>query len=378
MNPDNVGASELRFAFIGGGSGGHLFPAIAICHSLLELHPESRFLFLVSHRPIDVEVLANSGLPANLLRVHPYVAMAKRQGRVYQLLSLPNWVKAWQNARRVLAGFHPHVAVGVGSSASVPGMIAASHQKVRLALMEQNTVPGKATQLLSRRAKLTLAGLPFEDRFSERWRTPIEITGTPVRKEISKFAGQTDDVWASRSRLLILGGSQGSASVNRLILEALADEHCVPSDWEIIHQTGASQVKQVSAEYARRGRTALVLSFLPKLPELLATATVVVSRGGASTIQELACAGRPTILIPFSGAASNHQMANAQTLAKVGAAALVDETAEDAGLQLRFLLNMLVKDGQQRQQLRQGIRNFSRPEAAMHSARRLIQFAREN
>ncbi len=189
-----------------------------------------------------------------------------------------------------------------------------------------------------------------------------------MRAEISRLSTAAPE-FSGRSRLLILGGSQGSASVNRLVLEALADEHCVPSDWQIIHQTGESQVTQVAAEYARRGRTATVLSFLPNLPELLATATVVVSRGGAGTLQELACAGTPAILIPFSHAAANHQLANAQRLAASGAAALIEETSEDAGLQLRQLLNSLVNSPQIREKYRIGIRQFAAPDAADVSAR---------
>jgi UDP-N-acetylglucosamine--N-acetylmuramyl-(pentapeptide) pyrophosphoryl-undecaprenol N-acetylglucosamine transferase len=193
-----------------------------------------------------------------------------------------------------------------------------------------------------------------------------------VRTSIADLCKQTEAPVLKRQRLLILGGSQGSSSVNRLVLEALADERCVPSDWEIIHQTGEAQVTQVAAEYARRGRTATVLSFLPNLPELLASSTIVISRGGAGTLQELACAGLPSILIPFSHAASNHQYANAEFLQRSGAARVVDETDADAGRSLRRQLNELIGNREVRHALQLSIRQFARPEAAIISAGRIL------
>jgi len=374
VKPDEPPSPELRVAFIGGGSGGHLFPAIAAGHSLLSLHPGAKLRFLCSSRPVDMQVLATAEWPAEVAQAVPYVRMAARRGVLYQLALLPEWIQGYRTARRTLLSFRPHVAVGVGASASIPGMLAANRLKIPLVLMEQNTIPGQATRVLAQWAKLTLAGMPFQMQSAKTWPSELKVTGTPVRSEISRLRAAPRDL-SGRSRLLILGGSQGSASVNRLVLEALADEHCVPSDWQIIHQTGESQVKQVAAEYARRGRTATVLSFLPNLPELLATATVVVSRGGAGTLQELACAGTPAILIPFSHAAANHQLANAQRLAANGAAALVEETSNDAGLQLRQLLNSFVNSAQIREKYRLGIGQFAAPEAADVSASLISEVA---
>lgn len=372
MKADDSRSSELRLVFIGGGSGGHLFPAIAVCEAMLRLHDNVRLLFLTSRRAVDAQILRKSGLDPGLYRAIPYASMPVRSGHLGQLLMLPGVVRSFRIAKRELREFQPHAAIGVGAAASVPGVIAASRMKIPFVLMEQNTVPGKATRLLAPRAALTLAGLPFEAAHQKNWPGAVEITGTPVRTSISDLTLRTEAPVLIRQRLLILGGSQGSSSVNRLVLEALADERCVPSDWEIIHQTGEAQVKQVAAEYARRGRTATVLSFLPNLPELLASATVVISRGGAGTLQELACAGLPSILIPFSHAASNHQYANAEFLQRSGAAKLVKETDADAGLNLRRQLNELIKHPEVREALHISIRRFARPEAAVISARKIL------
>jgi UDP-N-acetylglucosamine--N-acetylmuramyl-(pentapeptide) pyrophosphoryl-undecaprenol N-acetylglucosamine transferase len=361
-------------AFIGGGSGGHLFPAIATGHAVLQRFPDARFLFLCSRRPVDQQILATPNWPAETMQVKPYVRMAGHQGFLYRMTLIPEWLTAYRSAKRSLIKFQPQVAVGLGASASVPGMMAASHLRIPIALLEQNTIPGKATRLLARRASVTLAGMPFASEMDRHWPGQLLVTGTPVRADIARLA-QALPRFSGRFRLLILGGSQGSASVNKLVLQALADEHCIPSDWQIIHQTGELQVQQVSAEYARRGRTATVLSFIPDLPEMLATATLVVSRAGAGTLQELACAGSPSILIPLTTAAQNHQLANAQRLAEQGAAALVLETADDAGLQLRQHLNALAGQLQLRQHFSTEIRCFAHPEAAEESARILCQLA---
>ncbi len=373
VKPENPIANAPRVAFIGGGSGGHLFPAVAVCHALLRKNPSTRFLFLTSHRTVDQQVLKSSGLPPGCFELLPYASMPGQHSRLSQILRAPEVFRSFWLARKALLRFQPQVVIGVGASASVAGVIAANQLRIPVALMEQNTVPGKATQLLARRAKITLAGLPFQDSAAGHWHSPLTVTGTPVRTLISDLAAQPERTSNGRSRLLILGGSQGSASVNKLVLAALADEHCVPSDWQIIHQTGEAQVTQVTAEYARRGRTATVLSFLPNLPELLATATVVISRAGAGTLQELACAGLPAILIPFSRAASNHQLENARYFASRGAAALIEETDEDAGLQLRHHLNEFAEDPALLTRYQSAIRQLAKPDAANVSAEIIAQ-----
>lgn len=374
MKPDEPPSSELRMAFIGGGSGGHLFPAIAVGNAIRQQFPSAKFLFLCSRRAVDQQILATPRWPAESVVIDPYVRMAGHQSFLYRMTLIPEWLSAYRSAKRSLTEFRPHVAVGLGASASVPGMMAARRLRIPMALMEQNTIPGKATRLLARRAAVTLAGMSFTSEVTRHWPGRLIVTGTPVRADIARLS-QAQPKFSGRCRLLILGGSQGSASVNRLVLEALADEHCIPSDWQIIHQTGEPQVRQVSAEYARRGRTATVLSFIPDLPEMLATATLVVSRAGAGTLQELACAGSPAILIPLTTAAQNHQVMNAQRLSEKGATALVMETSEDAGLQLRQHLNSLASQPPLRQHFSTEIRRFAHPEAAEESARIICELA---
>lgn len=375
MNSDKEPVSELKVAMIGGGSGGHLFPAIATAHAMLLQHPNTGFLFLVSHRSVDSRVMLSGNLPGDRVEVRSYITLPDNQNSVRRLLMLPEALRAFREAGKALRDFRPDVAVGVGALASVPGVLAASRLRIPIALMEQNARPGKANRFLAKRARITIAGMPFSSRFSQDWPGELIVTGTPVRSQIVDLYGQSICRSAERPHLLILGGSQGSHSVNRLVLEALADERCVPSDWQIIHQTGEAQVREVASQYEQRGRTAIVLSFLPNLPELLARATLVISRSGAGTLQELACAGLPSILVPFSRAAGDHQLVNARHFAAAGAAEIIEETHDDAAQQLRILMNRLIAEPDLRLRYSENIRKFARPDAAAESARILIQLA---
>jgi UDP-N-acetylglucosamine--N-acetylmuramyl-(pentapeptide) pyrophosphoryl-undecaprenol N-acetylglucosamine transferase len=367
--------TPLRCLIAGGGSGGHLFPAIAVVRQLQRTHIDARFLFHVSTRPVDCQVLAAAGFPTKHVSVKKSVRLPSIEIPMSRWAMLPSLWKSYRLARAAIHDFRPHVVIGCGALASVPTVYAASGGRTPIVLMEQNSFPGAATRWLARRARLTLAGLPFDPLVASRWPTPLKVIGTPIRPEISALFDHLDQKNSHVAKLLILGGSQGSQSVNRLILEALADEHCVPSDWQIVHQTGTAQVEEVAAEYARRGRTARVVSFLDDLPQQLASATVVVSRGGAGTIQELACAGVPTILIPFRKAAADHQMMNARCLAAQAAVIVIDEVVDDAGLQLRHHLNDLIRRPPLREKLTEGIRTFARPFAAAEAAAAILQVA---
>ncbi len=375
VKPDHLTAPSLKIAMIGGGSGGHLFPAIAIAEEILRQAPHAEILFLVSQRPIDAKIMSSGNLPQDRVTVQTYIRLTSDQKPVRRISMLMESWQAWQRAGKALREFRPDVVLGVGALASVPGVLAASRLRIPIAIMEQNALPGKANRILAKRARVTMAGMPFSSEYAERWPCELIVTGTPVRSQIAALSARTVTDSTERPRLLILGGSQGSHSVNRLVLEAFADERCVPSDWHIVHQTGESQIREVTAQYERRGRTATVLSFIPDLCQQLAQATFVISRSGAGTLQELACAGLPSILIPFSRSAGQHQLLNARQMSAAGAAELVEETDEDAGKQLRMLINRFVGEPDLRARFSRNIRKFARPNAAAECVSILLRLA---
>lgn len=360
--------SSLRVAMIGGGSGGHLFPAIAVAQQLLGECAKTRVLFLVSHRTIDANVLASVGWPDECVQVEPYVSLTSGSRARARLSMIPSVLRAMRAARQALTEFQPDVAVGVGAFASIPGIIAASRRKIPIVLMEQNTVPGRATRLLAKRAAVTITGLPFEPQYAKDWPCLLEFAGTPVRRAIADLAGLPASASGAQLRLLILGGSQGARAVNRLVLEALADNNCLSSGWSIVHQTGVDECESITREYVRLGRSAEVVPFLSDMPGELRRATIAVSRAGAVTLQELACAGVPAVLIPLSSAADGHQVRNARSATAGGGTMILDETDEQAVVQLREMLIILASQPATRERMGLAIRQSARPDAAAHTA----------
>lgn len=363
----------LRVAFIGGGSGGHLFPAVAIAQRLLSQNPESRFLFLTSHRPVDEMVLTTSGLSCADSQIVPYASFSKARGlfsSANQLLSL--W-HSFRLARHALKSFQPDVVVGLGALASVPGVLAGSRLGFPVVLLEQNCLPGKATRWLSRRAQLTVFGLPVPDNRRLEWPSPTKTCGTPVRVGICELAKLPVHQVSERKRILILGGSQGSESLNRIVTTAFCTEQQVPQGWQIVHQTGEANVSAIHTKYLQHGVEARVAAFLPDMSAELAAAGIVISRAGAVTIQELACTGVASILVPLSTATENHQMLNARLLENIGAAVVIDERNLEGKNSFTNAAAMLLGDQNVRQRMAHAVRSLAMPHAATEIATALFE-----
>lgn len=368
----------LRVAFIGGGSGGHLLPAIAIAHALLRQNADSRFLFLTSHRVVDHTVLSVSGLSEPQSQFVSYVRLSSARGMWSSAGQLWSHWKSFRQARRLLKSFQPQVVVGLGALASVPGILAASRMGLPIALLEQNCLPGKATRVLGSRARLTVFGLPVPQQQRGLWPTPVTTRGTPVRAEIGCLANGPTSQVAQRRRILILGGSQGSESINRIVSNLLCTQRPNIEDWKIVHQTGEAQASAIQEKYLNHGIAARVNAFLPEMGAELASAGIVISRAGAVTIQELACAGVPAILIPLSTAAEHHQALNARLLEQIGAAVVVDERSPEATVQCAGHLSRLIADSETRLQMASAIRTLAAPNAATEIAGLLHDIAQNH
>ena len=303
--------------FAGGGTGGHLFPGIAVAHELLTREPNARVLFVGSQKPIEREILNRAGFEHVAL---PSVSPSFTPTKIVSSL-LHNW-RAYRQARAIIARDRPSVIVGLGGFASVPPVLAAWRAGVPIVLLEQNVVPGKATRWLSRFAKVVC--LPWPEAASGFPRgVNTVVTGNPIRAEIAKLAefahnppqhdapaiGEpTHDsdnpplalpVDAETPTLLILGGSQGASSLNALVLDAFADRRAELVGWRIVHQTGAADVDAVRQRYAALSLNADVQPFITDMAGAYRQATLVISRAGATTLSELACAGLPAILVPL-------------------------------------------------------------------------------
>ncbi len=363
--------------FAGGGTGGHLFPGIAVARELLAREPDARVLFVGSQKPIELDIVGGAGFEHIAL---PSVSPSLTPARIGSSL-LKNW-RAYRQARAILARERPSVVVGLGGFASVPPVLAAWRAGVPIVLLEQNVVPGKATRWLSRFADTVC--LPWAEtakHLSPRIRTVV--TGNPIRREIAMLADAESEtgepggvsprtLGANRVRgltppgsptLLILGGSQGATSLNAAVLDALATLQTELTGWRIVHQTGAADLDAIRQRYAALSLAADVQPFFRDMAEQYRRATCVLSRAGATTLAELACAGLPALLVPLPTSAHDHQRLNACLFAD-HSAALVAEPSAPAADSLRASLVQLLSDQPLRDRLRQNLRDLAQPQAA--------------
>lgn len=274
-----------------------------------------------------------------------------------------------RKARQLLTDFQPDIVVGLGALASVPGVIAASRMKLPIVLLEQNSLPGKATRVLARRAKMTLFGLQCADSVLQTWPSPFRNNGTQVRSEIQRLATTPVSEILASKRILIMGGSQGAHAVNQIVMHAFADGLQIPCDWDVVHQTGRADVSVMREFYQRHGITARIADFLTDMPAELSAASIAISRAGAVSIQELACAGLPSILLPLSTAANDHQMCNARLLEQAGAAIVIDEQHRNADISICSALKKLLSLSDERHRLSDKIRTFASPNATVETLR---------
>jgi UDP-N-acetylglucosamine--N-acetylmuramyl-(pentapeptide) pyrophosphoryl-undecaprenol N-acetylglucosamine transferase len=352
--------------FCGGGSGGHLAPAIAIIQQLRELQPDVQCVVFCSERAVDRRMLetASSQLPGLLW--HPVVRIPRGAFPKRLIVGL---LEFFRSRRQLLSWFRqlqPAVVVGLGAFASVPGILAARRLGIPTVLLEANTIPGRATRGVATRGDCLFTGLPLSEVWPHKLRTEVIPCGVPVRSEVAAIAQRPLSPSADRRTLLVIGGSQGSARLNMLVQEALRGGSPLPADWTILHQAGSSDVEKLSAFYRSAHLPAEVVDFLPNLPQILSETGLCVSRAGAVTLAELACAAIPAILVPLSTAADGHQQHNADFMAATGAAAVVDETTSTtvAAARLRTLLQELSHSPTRRREMASAARSTARPDAA--------------
>ncbi len=328
----------LRIVIAGGGTGGHLFPAMAVAEAFRRRDTRSRILFLGTGRPLEKEQLARAGFEHRVIRAAGIKGQgaARRAGAVLQVLlgtvqSLVHLVR-----------FRPQVVIGVGGYSAGPVVLAAWILRRRIVLHEQNVLPGLTNRLLARLADRICVS--FEKSAGRFPTARVRVTGNPLREMFYRDMRETPGGAAGDGAfaLLVTGGSQGARGVNRLVVEAL-DHLRRPRAMHFAHQTGPADEQAVAAAYRARGLTATVKAFFDDMPRRYARADLVICRAGATTVAELAAAGKPAVYIPYPFAADNHQLHNAMAMVEAGAGRLMEESAAD-GATLARLVDELMAD----------------------------------
>ncbi len=315
MSRDAEAAVDVLFA--GGGSGGHLFPGLAVAVALQKLRPDWRLHFVGSDRAIEQRIMQDQPWPHAALSV---ISPAHLLRNPFSFFA-SNW-KAWKTVRSFWKPVAPKMVVGLGGFASVPALMMASRRQTPIVLLEQNAIPGRATRWFAKRAAGVCLGFP-EAVGEFTCRVNMIATGNPVSDDIAALAEQ--DFAPQEKRLLILGGSQGASGLNQAMIAWAASRPEDLRGWIIVHQAGPHVVAELRQAYQSAGIAARVEEFLTDMANEYRAAAIIIARAGATTLAELACAGRPAIFVPFPAAADDHQRRNAQWFVQSGAAMCVEQ-----------------------------------------------------
>lgn len=344
------------YVFAGGGTGGHLFPAIALADALRARDPQTPIRFIGSDRPLERRICSDAGYQHIGLTI-PSSSTARSQPVKYAV----RFWRALRDARTLIRQAPPRVVIGCGGFTSVPAVTAALRNNIPVALLEQNLLPGRATRWLSRRSAAVCLAFEESRRFLSR-RAPAVVTGNPLRSVFGEAAPRRQPQTDAHPTLLVLGGSLGAEEINQAILAGLATAPADWTNWKIVHQTGERDCEPVQAFYRQHALTARVEPFLHDVPQLLGHAQLVVMRAGATSLAEAACAGAPCVVVPWKRSADDHQTLNARWYADRGAVLIGEANPADGG-SLWSQLRQLRKLPDLREQLSARILAVSRPQA---------------
>ncbi|MSO52249.1 MAG: undecaprenyldiphospho-muramoylpentapeptide beta-N-acetylglucosaminyltransferase [Acidobacterium sp.] len=350
----------MRILIAGGGTGGHLYPGIALGRELLRRDPAAEVSFVGTAAGIESRVVPREGFALDLIRV----AGLKGKGRAERLRGFLLLLTAAADAWRVISRRRPDVVVGVGGFASGPVLALAAVRGYPTMLLEQNALPGLTNRLLARFVRA--AAVNFEDALSYFPRTGF-VAGNPVRPEF--FAAQNEET-NDTGRVLICGGSQGAHAINVAMVAAASRLAATGLQLAITHQTGERDLELVRTAYAGAGLAARVEAFIFEIDRAMKAADLVICRAGATTLAELAASGRPAILVPLPTATDDHQRKNAEVLGRAGAGLVIEER-DLSGERLAATIAMLVADPDRRRQMSAAARTLARPDAAARIADRV-------
>jgi len=345
----------MRAILAGGGTGGHVIPALAIANQLKKSY-DAEVLFIGTARGIENRLVPAAGFPLQLVRV----GALKNVSLTTRLKTAFDLPRAVWDASRMLNEFAPDVVIGVGGYASGPAMLVAVVKHIPTLAFEPNVVPGFANRVVAK--FVSGAAVHFEE--TAKYFRHAEVTGVPVRTaffEIAPKAGGTPT-------LLVFGGSQGAHAINDAMIRCLPVLQREAPGIHIIHQTGERDYNDALAAYQSLSASAAsftfeVFKFIEDMPAAFGRADLVVCRSGASTVAEIAAAGKPAVFVPFPRAADDHQRVNAEAMARHGAAVVVEESKLE-GVWLAETIAALLQDPHRLRQMSRAAREMAHPNAA--------------
>jgi UDP-N-acetylglucosamine--N-acetylmuramyl-(pentapeptide) pyrophosphoryl-undecaprenol N-acetylglucosamine transferase len=349
-----TGVTTLMIA--GGGTGGHIYPAIAIAREYLGRDKRRRAVFVGTAKGLETTIVPKAGFPLELISV----GGLKGKGGMDLLRNIARLPLGFVQAWKLVGKHRPAVVLGVGGYSSGPVLVAAKLRGVPTIIHESNAFPGLTNRLLGR--FVTMAAVAFQDAADRLKRKDAVVTGNPIRAEF--FAASPRQATADgRRRLLVFGGSQGSHILNTAMTGALLFLARVKDRLEIVHQTGPKDLSEVAAAYRSSAfADARVVPYLDPIVSEIQTADLVVSRAGAMTIGELSAAGKAAILVPFAAATNNHQELNARVVERAGGALVITE-AQLSPERLALAIAEIINDPERAGRMGSASRALAAPEA---------------
>jgi UDP-N-acetylglucosamine--N-acetylmuramyl-(pentapeptide) pyrophosphoryl-undecaprenol N-acetylglucosamine transferase len=343
----------VKLLIAGGGTGGHVFPAVAIAQEWLSRGADREVVLVGTQRGIEMKLVPAAGLPLETIRV----AGLKGKGGTTLIKNLAMLFTGVRDAFGVLSRQKPVVAFGVGGYAAGPMLLATWLRSIPNIIFEPNAEPGFTNKVLAHLAKRIATGYEISVK---AWGEKAVVTGNPVRSEFFAITPRKPE---KPFRILVTGGSQGALPINRAFMQSMGLLANRKNEMRIVHQTGERAYNDVHAAYEKYGMDAEVSPFLTNMAERFAWADVIVCRAGAITAAEVAAAGRAAIFIPFGAATDSHQLRNAQEMSKAGAGRLISEPELNPERLTREIFSLLDQPGEI-EKLASNARGLAHPYAA--------------
>jgi UDP-N-acetylglucosamine--N-acetylmuramyl-(pentapeptide) pyrophosphoryl-undecaprenol N-acetylglucosamine transferase len=350
----------MRVLIAGGGTGGHVFPGIALADEVVSRHPDNDVVFVGTPRGLEATVVPQAGFPIELVDVKGLKGKGP-WSLLKNLLLLPAaFVRSW----RILRRWNPDIVVGVGGYASGPVVLTAWLMRIPTAVQEQNAVAGFTNRLLGRLVQAAFTAFPEAARHFRRRK--VYQLGNPIRRQLLENFMRPDPKHAE-PRVLVFGGSQGAHALNMRVIESLPHLADLRERVRFTHQTGARDRDQVERGYLAVGFRPDVREFITDMSSAYAGCDLVVCRAGATTLAELTVCRKPSILVPFPAAADNHQVVNARSLVDGGAAVMIEEK-DITGELLAQEIRRILFDDEARESMARAAGRMGSPQAAQEIA----------
>ncbi len=350
----------MRVLIAGGGTGGHVFPGVALAEEVVTRHPGHDVVFVGTARGLEAKVVPQAGFPIELIDVKGL----KGKGALGMLLNLLLIPRALFQSWMILRRWRPDIVVGVGGYASGPVVLMAWLLRIPCAVQEQNAIPGFTNRMLGKLVDAAFTAFPEAARhFKAR---KVYQLGNPIRRTLMEnfMRPQVDH---EHPRVLVFGGSQGAHTLNMRLIEALPHLADLRDRIQIIHQTGAKDRDYVERGYRAVGFAPDVREFIPDMSAAYAETDLVVCRAGATTLAELTVCKKPAILVPFPFAADNHQVKNARSLVDAGAAVMIEEK-DLTGEVLAHEIRRILQSPETRESMARSAGRLGSPQAAKEIA----------